>query len=66
MDENNGIVIETHGLSKSFGKVQALCGVDLRVPRHSIFGFLGPNGSGKTTLMKVLLGLSRPTAGTGT
>ncbi|MBE9470865.1 MAG: ABC transporter ATP-binding protein [Chloroflexi bacterium] len=66
MDEKNGIVIETHGLSKSFGEVQALRGVDLRVPRHSIFGFLGPNGAGKTTLMKVLLGLSRPTAGSGT
>ncbi len=59
-------VIETRGLSKSFGEVQALRGVDLRVPRHSIFGFLGPNGAGKTTLMKTLLGLSRPTAGGGT
>jgi ABC-2 type transport system ATP-binding protein len=58
-------VIETRGLSKSFGEVQALRGVDLSVPRHSIFGFLGPNGAGKTTLMKTLLGLSRPTAGSG-
>jgi ABC-2 type transport system ATP-binding protein len=46
--------------------VQALQKVDLKVPRHSIFGFLGPNGAGKTTLMKVLLGLARPTAGSGT
>jgi ABC-2 type transport system ATP-binding protein len=59
-------VIETNSLSKSFGDVQALRGVDLRVPHHSIFGFLGPNGAGKTTLMKTLLGLSRPTAGSGT
>jgi ABC-2 type transport system ATP-binding protein len=59
-------VIETHGLSKSFGDVQALRGVDLSVPRHSIFGFLGPNGAGKTTLMKLLLGLSRPTGGSAT
>lgn len=59
-------VIKTNGLSKSFGKVQALRNVDLRVPRHSIFGFLGPNGAGKTTLMKTLLGLSRPTSGSGT
>jgi ABC-2 type transport system ATP-binding protein len=59
-------VIETQDLKKSFGNVQALRGVDLNVPRHSIFGFLGPNGAGKTTLMKVLLGLSRPSSGTGT
>ncbi len=58
-------VIETHGLSKSFGDVKALQGVDLQVPRNSIFGFLGPNGAGKTTLMKTLLGLCRPTAGSG-
>lgn len=66
MKHPDDFVIETHGLSKSFGDVQALRGVDLRVPRHSIFGFLGPNGAGKTTLMKVLLGLSRPTSGNGT
>jgi ABC-2 type transport system ATP-binding protein len=59
-------VIETNGLSKSFGPVQALRGVDLTVPRHSTFGFLGPNGAGKTTLMKLLLGLARPTAGSAT
>jgi ABC-2 type transport system ATP-binding protein len=59
-------VIKTNGLSKSFGDVQALQNVDLRVPRHSIFGFLGPNGAGKTTLMKTLLGLIRPTSGSGT
>ncbi len=56
-------VIETHDLRKSFGNVQALNGVDLKVPLHSIFGFLGPNGAGKTTLMKLLLGLSKPTGG---
>lgn len=66
MTHAGDIVIETQGLSKSFGRVHALRGVDLRVPRHSIFGFLGPNGAGKTTLMKVLLGLSRPTSGSGT
>jgi ABC-2 type transport system ATP-binding protein len=65
MTHPTGWEIEVHGLSKSFGKIEALRGVDLRVPRHSIFGFLGPNGAGKTTLMKILLGLSRPTAGSG-
>lgn len=66
MTQSDEFVITTAGLCKAFGDVQALRGVDLRVPRHSIFGFLGPNGAGKTTLMKVLLGLSRPTSGSGT
>jgi len=66
MSHTGDFVIETRGLSKSFGDVNALRGVDLNVPRHSIFGFLGPNGAGKTTLMKTLLGLSRPTSGSGT
>jgi ABC-2 type transport system ATP-binding protein len=39
--------------------------IDLSVPRHSIFGFLGPNGAGKTTTMKMLLGLIRPSSGSG-
>lgn len=65
MTQTGDYVIETRGLSKSFGDVHALRGVDLNVPRHSIFGFLGPNGAGKTTLMKVLLGLCRPTSGSG-
>lgn len=59
-------VIETHGLGKAYGQVQALRGLDLRVPRNSIFGFLGPNGAGKTTTMKLLLGLIHPTSGSGT
>jgi len=66
MKEIDRFVIETQGLSKSFGDVQALQNVDLKVPCHSIFGFLGPNGAGKTTLMKILLGLARPTRGSGT
>lgn len=66
MTQPDDFVIETQGLRKSFGEVHALRGVDLHVPRHSIFGFLGPNGAGKTTLMKILLGLSRPTSGRGT
>ena len=59
-------IIETHGLSKSFGSIQALQNVNLSVPKNSIFGFLGPNGAGKTTLIKLLLGLSKPTSGSGT
>ena len=60
------LVIKTRNLSKRYGDVTALDGLDLEVPRHSIFGFLGPNGAGKTTTMKLLLGLIRPTAGGGT
>ncbi|WP_420631573.1 ABC transporter ATP-binding protein [Candidatus Leptofilum sp.] len=56
-------VIQTKGLSKSYGNVDALKPVDLTVSRHAIFGFLGPNGAGKTTLMKLLLGLIQPTSG---
>lgn len=66
MPEPIDTIIEIKGLQKSFGNVHALRGVDLAVPRHSIFGFLGPNGAGKTTTMKILLGLARPTSGTGT
>src|SRR5512136_2956505 len=66
MNQSSEMVIETQGLGKSFGQVHALKSLNLRVPRHSIFGFLGPNGAGKTTTMKLLLGLIRPTSGSGT
>jgi ABC-2 type transport system ATP-binding protein len=56
--------VETSGLTKRFGERVAVDHVDLRVPRGSAFGYLGPNGAGKTTLIRMLLGLTRPTAGT--
>jgi len=56
-------VIETAGLTKRYDEVEALRGLDLRVPAGSIFGFLGRNGAGKTTTIKVLLGMARPTSG---
>ncbi|MCJ7776021.1 MAG: ABC transporter ATP-binding protein, partial [Desulfobulbaceae bacterium] len=59
-------VIHTKELSKSFGDVDALKPVDLKVTQHTIFGFLGPNGAGKTTFMKLLLGLIRPSGGSAT
>ena len=59
----NPLVIDTRGLTKTFKGVNALQSLDLKVPRNSIFGFLGPNGAGKTTTIKLLLGLSRPTSG---
>jgi ABC-2 type transport system ATP-binding protein len=61
MDET--VVILTHGLTKSYGRVRALRGVDLEVHRGEIFGFLGPNGAGKTTTIRCLLDLIRPDGG---
>lgn len=58
--------VQAVDLTKSYGEVTALAGLDLVVPRHSLFGFLGPNGAGKTTTMRLLLGLSRPTSGRAT
>jgi len=60
------LVLQTRGLSKSYGEVRALDTLDLRVPRGSIVGFLGPNGAGKSTTIKLLLGLIHPSAGSGT
>ena len=50
-------------LHKSFGDKKVLCGLDLSVPEHSIFGFIGKNGSGKTTTMKTVLGLLKADSG---
>jgi len=59
----NDLAIHTKGLAKSFGKTRAVDGLDLKVPRGSVYGFLGRNGAGKTTTVKTLLGLLRPSAG---
>jgi ABC-2 type transport system ATP-binding protein len=58
------LIIQTSQLTRSFGDKQALCGLDLRVPAGSIFGFLGRNGAGKTTTIKTLMGLLRSDSGT--
>jgi len=55
--------IECRGLSKRFGRVEALRDLDLDVPRGVTFGLLGPNGAGKTTSIRLWLGLTRPTGG---
>jgi ABC-type multidrug transport system ATPase subunit len=60
---NQEIVIKTVGLSKHYGDVRAVDGLDLCVRRGEIYGFLGRNGAGKTTTIRLLLGLIRPTAG---
>ena len=56
--------IEARALSKHFGDLKAVSGLDLKVPRGQIYGFLGPNGSGKSTTIRMLCGLLTPTDGT--
>jgi len=58
-----GNAIEARGLSKHFGTLKAVDGLDLDVPRGAIYGFLGPNGSGKSTTIRMLCGLLTPTSG---
>jgi ABC-2 type transport system ATP-binding protein len=57
------LAVQTQGLTKRFGDRAAIDQVDLAVPRGSAFGFLGPNGAGKTTMIRMLLGLTRASAG---
>ena len=57
------VVVLTHDLAKTFGRRTVVEGLNLVVPRGSVYGFLGPNGSGKSTTMKMLLGLLAPTRG---
>ena len=56
--------IVARGLTRRFGRLVAVNGVDLTIPRARIFGFLGPNGSGKSTTIRMLCGLLEPSAGT--
>ena len=56
-------MLRISGLRKSFGSKEVLCGLELSVPEHSIFGFIGKNGAGKTTTMKTILGLIKADEG---
>jgi ABC-2 type transport system ATP-binding protein len=58
------LALETSGLRRVFGDLVAVDGIDLVVPRGSLYGFLGPNGAGKSTTIKCLTGLLRPSGGT--
>ena len=63
---NGDASIVARGLTRHFGEVRAVDGVDLEVPPGEIYGFLGPNGAGKTTITRMLCTLLRPTAGSAT
>jgi len=56
--------VEVRDVARSFGRVQALDGIDLSVPQGEFFGLLGPNGAGKTTLISIIAGLTRADRGT--
>ena len=57
-------VLETKSLLKSYRHVEALSGVDMHVPKDSIYGLVGRNGAGKTTLMRVVAGMQKENGGT--
>jgi ABC-2 type transport system ATP-binding protein len=57
------LAIETRGLTKRYGDVEAVTDLDLEIEPGVVYGFLGPNGSGKTTTMRMLTTLTRPTSG---
>ena len=63
MMEGEDVAIRARGLSKRFGALTAVDGIDLDVPRRHVYGFLGPNGSGKSTTIRMLCGLLTPSAG---
>jgi ABC-2 type transport system ATP-binding protein len=58
------LAVEASGLTKVFGHTRAVDGVDLAIPRGSVYGVLGPNGAGKTTTIRILATLLRPDSGT--
>ena len=60
---NGTVVLQAFGISKVYGAVQALDGVDLELRRGEIVGLVGDNGAGKTTLVKCLSGVHRPDTG---
>ena len=57
------ILLETHGLTKQFGRYKAVNRLDMHIRRGAVYGFIGRNGAGKTTFLKMICGLSNPTAG---
>src|SRR6201999_1786322 len=62
---SSSLAVSTAGLTQGVGDRTVVDGVNLAIPRGSVCGFVGPNGAGKTTTIRMLLGLIRPTSGTG-
>ena len=58
------LLLQTKDLTKTYGKVNAVDNVNIKIRRGSIYGLIGKNGAGKTTLMRMLSGMSRPSSGT--
>ena len=56
-------IIETHRLTKKYGKYRGITELDLSIEEGEFFGFIGPNGAGKSTTIRTLLGLIKPTSG---
>lgn len=63
MQTCNGIALKIENLSKSFGQIKAVNGLDLKIEKGEIFGLLGPNGAGKSTTIKIIAGLLKPDSG---
>ena len=63
MTDSDAAVVTTRALAKRYGSQEALHGIDLDIPRGSVFGMIGPNGAGKTTTMRLLLDIIRPSGG---
>ena len=61
--QEKDIILRTIGLTKRFGKLEAVKDLDLEIYRGEVFGFLGPNGAGKSTTVGIILGLVTPTSG---
>jgi ABC-2 type transport system ATP-binding protein len=63
MTSSSDVLIEVEGLTKHYGDLKAVDGIDFKVRRGDVLGFLGPNGAGKTTAMKMITGFLEPDAG---
>lgn len=56
-------ILQTHNLSKSFGRIEVLHGIEMFVEQGKVYGLIGQNGAGKTTLLRLISGLMKPTKG---